>query len=74
MTDQPNVAYPPEDLPTIFSDGIANFANSTEIFKFYLFRQDPSITGEGPPETRMAAQVIMPMASFLGSVAFLMWR
>jgi hypothetical protein len=56
MADQPS--HPPEDLPVIFADGIANFANSPEIFKFYLFRQDPSITGEGLPESRAAAQCL----------------
>lgn len=71
MTDEPKVIYPREDLPVIFADGIANFANSPEIFKFYLYRFDPSITGVGPAESHAVAQIIMPMAGILGSIAFL---
>src|ERR1700676_1456514 len=62
---------PREDLPIIFADGIANFANSSEVFKFYFYRLDPSINGEGVPESRPVAQVIMPLSGVLGSIAFL---
>jgi hypothetical protein len=67
--DQP--IYPPESVPVIFADGIANFANSTDFFKFYLFRQDPSISGFGQAEVRAAAQIVMPMSGALLSIAFL---
>jgi hypothetical protein len=63
--------YPPDTTPVIFSDGIANFVNSPEFFKFYLFRQDPSISGFGPATSRAAAQVVMPMSGALLSIAFL---
>lgn len=65
------VSYPREDLPVIFADGIANFINSPEFFKFYLYRQDASITGVGPTESRAAAQVVMPLSGALLSIAFL---
>jgi hypothetical protein len=63
--------YPAETVPVIFADGIANFVNSSEFFKFYLFRHDPSISGFGPTESRAAAQVVLPMSGALLSIAFL---
>jgi hypothetical protein len=63
--------YAPESVPVIFADGIANFANSVDFFKFYLFRQDPSMSGFGPADSRAAAQIVMPMTGALLSIAFL---
>jgi hypothetical protein len=63
--------YPPANITTIFADGVANFINSTEVFKFYLFRQDPSTNGVGRPTSQIVTQIVMPMAGALGSIAFL---
>lgn len=62
-------------IPLIFSDGVANFTNSIEIVKFYLYRFDPGnqdITGSEDPKIAGAAQVVMPVSAALESVAFLM--
>ena len=71
MVDQPDLIFPRADLPTFFADGIANFANNSEIFKFYVYRLDPSLSGEGMPEIVPVAQIVMPLSGLFGSVAFL---
>ena len=69
--DPAEPVYPHPAIPTIFADGVANFVNSSEVFKFYLYRADPSSNGVGPPQSQPIAQIIMPMAGALGSIAFL---
>ena len=62
------------NAPVIFADGIANFNNSTDFAKFYLYRWDPPwIEISGEPENKLvpAAQVVMPLGSAFEAVAFL---
>ncbi len=57
-------------FPTIFSDGILNLANSFHVVKFYLGQNDPSYTGTSS-HLKVAAQIVMPMDSFIASFIFL---
>ena len=63
------------NVPVIFADGIANFNNSSEFAKFYLYRFDPPwVEGEEKTENKIvpAAQIILPLESAFTSIAFLM--
>ena len=62
--------HPPETIPTIYADGIANILPTTEVVKFYLFRLDPNQSGVGEVQPRAIAQVILPMSGFLRAAFF----
>jgi hypothetical protein len=61
----------PSDLPTIFSDGIMNLANSAQIVKFYLFRLDPGIRDVTKAYQKPCAQIVMPLDALVTTFVFL---
>lgn len=64
--DYPSV----DDFPTIFADGVINLANSPQVAKFYLFRQDPNMLGEPGSKRNVVGQIVMPMESFAVTALF----
>ena len=72
MDQQPKVVpqFPPEAMPTIFADGVANVAQSGEVAKFYLLRTDPSINTPNDNRPQVVGQVVMSMSGFLDAAAF----
>lgn len=64
----PSVYDIPDSIPTLFSDGILNLANSSSIVKFYLGRLDPQ--SDGTHRTVACGQVVMPLEGFVNSIAF----
>lgn len=69
-TVAPVSGRPRADLPTIFSDGVTNFANSGSVAKFYLFRTDPDIDDPFKFYNEVAAQVVMTIPAFVQTVVF----
>jgi hypothetical protein len=55
------VGFPPENIPTVFVDGVANLSPTRHSVKFYLFRIDPDITGAAKFRNTIVAQVVMPI-------------
>ncbi len=72
-----SMGRPPEEFaaytfPTVFADAVLSVTQGQEVVKFYLFRLDPNMFGQGGSKANPFAQVIMPTAGFLQSVMFLM--
>lgn len=67
---QPSEEFPSPGLPTLFADGILNVALSASNAKFYLFRQDPSLTGSQHNKVQPIAQIVMPLEAFVTAAAF----
>jgi hypothetical protein len=70
MTEDTPSEFPPPQLPTVFADGVTNLATSLSVAKFYLARNDPSLTGDGQNRLQVFAQIIMPISGFLQAFAF----
>lgn len=58
------------EAPVIFADGVMNVAPSRQTARFYLARSNPPIEDQGAGETVVAAQIVMPMAAFVGTALF----
>lgn len=67
----PATGFPPQEVLTVFADGVANIAPSQNMIKFYLYRTDPDISGASRYRNSISAQIVMPMDGFISSVAFL---
>ena len=67
----PLVEYPERVFPVVYADGIASLSRGYNV-KFYLYRIDPNMLGQGGANARTFAQVVMPRSGFASSVAFLM--
>jgi hypothetical protein len=63
--------FPPPWLPVVFGDVIANLAVNDQIAKFYILRTNPDISGKNEYENQPAAQIVMPLSAFIGSLLFL---
>lgn len=63
--------FPAPWLPVVFGDVIANLAVNDQIAKFYILRTNPDISGKNEYENQPAAQVVMPLGAFIGSLLFL---
>jgi hypothetical protein len=70
-TASSDVEYPGTTIPTIFADGIANFANSAHIVKFYLFRFDPNMKTANKAQIMPCAQAVFSLDGFINAFAFL---
>jgi hypothetical protein len=65
----------PRDIPLLFADGIANFAHSAEIARFYLYRFDPGaegVTDRADATVTGVSQIVMPFGAALDAAAFLL--
>jgi hypothetical protein len=72
MADDPPreiAIFPDWSIPTIFSDGVGNFAPG-EVAKFYLVRSDPAGNGVASSVTRPVAQVVMANPVFIQTAIF----
>jgi hypothetical protein len=67
----PDPGYPPQEVVTIYADGITSFTPGAEIVKFYFSRLDPNFVVSEPNKVVVTGQVIMPLAGFVTSVSFL---
>lgn len=61
--------FAPAGTPTIYADQVVNVANNPSVTKFYLSRNDPSLSADGE-QARIVAQIVMPMPSFLNTYVF----
>jgi hypothetical protein len=66
----PTEKFPPASLPTIYTDGAFNLAPTSEVVKFYLFRNAPPFDGSSDFMAQPFVQVAMPTSAFLGMVYF----
>ena len=62
--------FPTRDVPAIFADGVSSIANSAALVKFYLYRTDPSTTGDGGTNNTITSQVVMPLDGFVATFIF----
>jgi hypothetical protein len=76
MTDQESPEnkrppiFPPENLPTVYTDGPLNMSHGGGLVRFYLSRLDPSVNSMGDVNAHPIAQVIMTVEGFLAMAAF----
>jgi hypothetical protein len=66
----PSDDFPSSQFPTAFADGVMSIANSPAVVKFYLFRFEPSFSGNGQSQTQPFAQVVMPIDGFAATFSF----
>jgi hypothetical protein len=59
------------DVPTIFAEGIYNLANTSNVAKFYLVRNDASLVAADQAQITPVAQIIFPLDGLRNSFAFL---
>jgi hypothetical protein len=62
--------YPVKDLPVIFADFVPATGRQAGAVKFYLMRNDPSISGDSTFNPQLVAQVIMPVVGFVTTAVF----
>lgn len=67
---KPAQGIPPASIPTVFADGVANLAPTSEIMKFYLYRSDPDILAKPEYQNQVVAQIIMPLSAFVEVALF----
>ena len=60
----------PASIPLYFTDKILSVANSDDTVKLYLARVDPGVEGLVNSATTVSAQVVMPMRTFVDTLAF----
>ncbi|HEY5410997.1 MAG TPA: hypothetical protein VIJ94_09765 [Caulobacteraceae bacterium] len=63
-------SYPSPGLPTVFADGVLNFQQGQQVVKFYLFAFEASTSSVSEHRFNPVAQVVMPVAAFVNTVAF----
>lgn len=66
----PASGFPSTDLPAIFFDNVSSFAVSSGTAKFFVNRVDPNFAGDGTFRSTTVAQMILPLANFIGMVRF----
>lgn len=62
--------YPPKDLPVIYADSAPVTGRGGGMIKFYLVRNDPSMTADLTIQPQLVAQVIMPVMNFASMALF----
>lgn len=62
--------YPADNVPVIFADTATNAAHSQEIVKFILARFELSMNTLSDSKLRAAAQIVMPISSFVNLTLF----
>jgi hypothetical protein len=62
--------YPAKDLPVIFADQAPVTSRQAGVVKFYLIRNDPSISADSTNNAQLVAQVVMPVGGFAATVTF----
>ena len=62
--------YPAKELPLIFADRVPSIGWLGGAVKFYLLRNDPSISGESTNNPQLVAQVVMPIGGFAATALF----
>ena len=67
----PATGVPPPDTPVVFADGVTNLAYNKYIVKFYLYRTDLDVNAASIFENRVISQMVMPIESFVATIAFL---
>ena len=68
-TEKPVPIFPVAGLPVAFADAVRSFSHTDEVVKFYFSRVDPSVNAVGENQIAEVAQVVMPVAGFLGMAA-----
>ena len=64
------LTYPPPNMLTVYADGIVSIAQTYEVVKVYLAKNDNPVDGEGDAKPATVAQVIFPMSVFVNTFAF----
>ena len=67
----PAEGFPPQDLPTIFADMVANVAPTSSNIRMYLLRSDSDVSGANRVRNVPVAQIIMPVEGFVNMAVFL---
>ncbi|MGH7009068.1 MAG: hypothetical protein ACRED7_11740 [Stellaceae bacterium] len=62
----PDPNFPGSSFPTVFADGILNFAHTAQVTKFYLYRFEPSFDGAQNRVTPFT-QIVMSIDAFVNS-------
>jgi hypothetical protein len=62
--------FPPPHFPTVFADGVLNFANNPSVVKYFLARIEPNFGELGVYQIQPFAQVVMPLDGFVNMVCF----
>lgn len=62
--------YPPQDMLTIYADGVGSANWQHGVTKFYLARLDPHLGATALPAQRPAVQIVMPYYGFMQTAAF----
>jgi len=60
----------PSTIPLLYADGVLNLFNNKDVVKFYLTRSSPSVQSMVQEASSAIAQIVMPMRSFIETVAF----
>jgi hypothetical protein len=63
--------YPSPLLPVAFVDGVSSVNWTHGVVKVYLTRLDPHVRAQGPGKEQIAAQVVMPLRSFVATALLL---
>lgn len=62
--------YPAKDLPIIFADHVPSTSWQGGVAKFYLMRNDPSISADLTHNAQLVAQIVMPIHGFALAAVF----
>ena len=85
MTTDQQAAPPPQaptipqvkivpDIPVIFADGVSSQSYGFGVSKMYFMRYDPDPRAQNAPTETPVCQLVMPVQTFVTSVAFLEHR
>jgi hypothetical protein len=69
VKENAQAVFPSPSISTIYADVVVNVSHNASVVKFYLGRNDPSVSAN-VEQTRITDQVVMPVPSFINTFVF----
>jgi hypothetical protein len=66
----PEPGYPPQEVVTLYADGVTSFTPGQQTIRFHLARMESNFVATEPSKLVVVGQIIMPLASFLHTAKF----
>ena len=69
IKEKGQTVFPSPLISTIYADVVVNVSHNASVVKFYLGRNNPSLSTNAE-QTRITDQIVMPVPSFINTFVF----